>query len=893
MLKVPSSVQRNARKGLELRKLYGRGGTPVGEASAKRLASGSVSLAFAKHVAEYFPRHAGDNLEQTEKSAKGPSNGYIAWLLWGGTAARDWLEKKMSKLKRNPPQLTEAEAKKIASVYSSTVKGRPYPKPSEFGGKAIQTKAWILGLLAENEKGKYVAVESYKNDYGYKDPYMLPGSVLWEIVKNHVPQSESIGKGTIDRDLELWKSLGLWEPKSSHHRESDTSALERVFLKIASEGYIYFNAAGSVWEVQRQNRAKNPLFMDAFHAGETFAKDRSSSRTPRYASFAEWWKAKGSKDAGAKFFDAEDAKDFWVKGMNSMKKKNPKFQKPVIYVEDAIASQLKSMGATNSEASLGAGILYQEYGATKIPSAALRRVFNEVRDKSTTLARFSESDKAKRIAAGYKANPSLPANASAKQIAAKLKQLSSLKALLENKADRKSHVKAERIAQQMKALAKRHSSGLKANPKNPYSPKDMEELTAAGYPIGYQLERYLPKHRVININDNFSVALKKAKSGDKVYALYSHGIKEAIGYMDGKRFVGTQRNPSLRGLKAIGKKVGGKVSKLAKASLSKAKASLKRLTPSGRRSTAALKRLREASVSDPLGKTKRAILEMRKASSLKAKNPRKRKDLKAQQALYNSIGRDMKRQASSISLHGKTYKVLASFGDTELGTKAANRYMEKHSNASVLTTKGGVIYLADVNDLGKRSNPKRKHVAVKRKPSRKRNSASASAELYEKFHGKPSSSILEIEEQWHIHKNLAQLGTLVEIKVLLNPTESKTNQRRATLAVPHSDNALKGVQLCSSEGQKKSLYLIGGDQSLPLKALGFTAADEKDLMYIGEVEELTYRTRKHFDQFKKIDYYHGLGEVSKVRPQLLYRSRDKKLLIAGGQYDVRPEGIVN
>lgn len=64
-------------------------------------------------------------------------------------------------------------------------------------------------------------------------------------------------------------------------------------------------------------------------------------------------------------------------------------------------------------------------------------------------------------------------------------------------------------------------------------------------------------------------------------------------------------------------------------------------------------------------------------------------------------------------------------------------------------------------------------------------------------------------------------------------------------------------------------------------------------MYIGEIEEITYRTRKHFDQFKTIDYYHGLGEVSKVRPQLLYRSRDKKLLIAGGQYDVRPEGIVN
>lgn len=88
---VPAAVASAARDGLRLRKKYGRGGTDVGEDRAKQLSSGHprVTLRDIVHIRSYFQRHAVDNLHQKDP----PSNGWIAWQLWGGHAGRAWAEK--------------------------------------------------------------------------------------------------------------------------------------------------------------------------------------------------------------------------------------------------------------------------------------------------------------------------------------------------------------------------------------------------------------------------------------------------------------------------------------------------------------------------------------------------------------------------------------------------------------------------------------------------------------------------------------------------------------------------------------------------------------------------------------------------------------------------------
>jgi hypothetical protein len=82
---VPDRIKKNAQRGLDLRKKFGRGGTDVGENTARTLAAGgSIGIEKVRHINRYFPRHAGDNLNDKT------SNGWIAWLLWGGDAAWSW-----------------------------------------------------------------------------------------------------------------------------------------------------------------------------------------------------------------------------------------------------------------------------------------------------------------------------------------------------------------------------------------------------------------------------------------------------------------------------------------------------------------------------------------------------------------------------------------------------------------------------------------------------------------------------------------------------------------------------------------------------------------------------------------------------------------------------------
>jgi hypothetical protein len=84
----PQQVRANAKRGLELRAKYGRGGTEVGVARARDLSNGkSLSLDTIKRMVSYFARH------EVDKKGEGwgvDSAGYIAWLLWGGDAGRSW-----------------------------------------------------------------------------------------------------------------------------------------------------------------------------------------------------------------------------------------------------------------------------------------------------------------------------------------------------------------------------------------------------------------------------------------------------------------------------------------------------------------------------------------------------------------------------------------------------------------------------------------------------------------------------------------------------------------------------------------------------------------------------------------------------------------------------------
>jgi len=90
---IPKSVQSEAKRALEWRKKYDRAGTPVGLNTARTLArGGQIGIRKIRHIAKYFPRHEVDKKGKGyEPSEPGyPSNGRIAWALWGGDSGERW-----------------------------------------------------------------------------------------------------------------------------------------------------------------------------------------------------------------------------------------------------------------------------------------------------------------------------------------------------------------------------------------------------------------------------------------------------------------------------------------------------------------------------------------------------------------------------------------------------------------------------------------------------------------------------------------------------------------------------------------------------------------------------------------------------------------------------------
>lgn len=102
--KAPADVANAARRGLELRKQFGRGGTAVGVNRAEQLADGKpVSNADVAAIASYFKRHTVDKQATAHRwgDEADPSAGYVAWLLWGGDAGETWANEERGKRDSN------------------------------------------------------------------------------------------------------------------------------------------------------------------------------------------------------------------------------------------------------------------------------------------------------------------------------------------------------------------------------------------------------------------------------------------------------------------------------------------------------------------------------------------------------------------------------------------------------------------------------------------------------------------------------------------------------------------------------------------------------------------------------------------------------------------------
>ena len=162
----------------------------------------------------------------------------------------------------------------------------------------------------------------------------------------------------------------------------------------------------------------------------------------------------------------------------------------------------------------------------------------------------------------------------------------------------------------------------------------------------------------------------------------------------------------------------------------------------------------------------------------------------------------------------------------------------------------------------------------------------SAAALREEFTGTPAEFVT-IEHEPHIPKgDYAALGELLSLYV--KPVSGGQVQEISFGRGSHRPQLL-------SDETARQLYFAGGDQNLTESLDAFGAVSHGGNVYeLGEVKRIDYKQRKEHVGHPDLDEWrHNFGEESGVRPKLLFDGNNKRLLLAGGEYVVRREGIVN
>ena len=155
------AMKEEAQRGLDWRNEFGRGGTEVGIARARDIVNGrDLSEETIGRMVSYFARH------EVDKEADGfrpgedgyPSNGRIAWALWGGDPGKTWAEREWAKIKNDrdyrPYPNEHAARLKDPDQYDS------FRRENDAGGPGID---FIYGI--KNGTTEIQAIRFDKNRY--------------------------------------------------------------------------------------------------------------------------------------------------------------------------------------------------------------------------------------------------------------------------------------------------------------------------------------------------------------------------------------------------------------------------------------------------------------------------------------------------------------------------------------------------------------------------------------------------------------------------------------------------------------------------------------------------------------------------------------------------------
>lgn len=158
----------------------------------------------------------------------------------------------------------------------------------------------------------------------------------------------------------------------------------------------------------------------------------------------------------------------------------------------------------------------------------------------------------------------------------------------------------------------------------------------------------------------------------------------------------------------------------------------------------------------------------------------------------------------------------------------------------------------------------------------------AAEALRERFTGMEVDRIDTFREPHMPAGNYALLGKLLALYVK-PPSGGQVQVIKCT-----------GTQVVSDESARQ-LWFVGGDQDVSAALAMFGAVDRgAGLFELGEARRIDYKQRKEHVPDPDVDEWrHEFGEETGVRPKVWFDPKTKRLLLEGGEYVVRAEGIVN
>ena len=104
--------------------------------------------------------------------------------------------------------------------------------------------------------------------------------------------------------------------------------------------------------------------------------------------------------------------------------------------------------------------------------------------------------------------------------------------------------------------------------------------------------------------------------------------------------------------------------------------------------------------------------------------------------------------------------------------------------------------------------------------------------------------------------------------------------------------------LVISDARGRNIEFVGGNQTFPWwKIEGASRDRDKNFAIVGPVSEITYFSDKHHLGYPKREadgneYYHKFGkDPSGDIPWLVYDTLNNHMMLIGGDYEIRNEGI--